>query len=69
MNATQSEIVDRIAKRQIARFLDRQRNQGTYSEGMAGDIHRLVKWTALDVAEALASQPETAKENCHGHQR
>ena len=54
--------IDQIAKRQTARFLDRQRQAGELTPRLQSDFLRMIRFTCDDVKQAIR---ENAKEACH----
>ena len=51
--------IDQIAKRQTARFLDRQRQAGELTPRLQSDFLRMIRFTLDDVKQAIR---ENAKE-------
>ena len=56
--------IDQIAKRQTARFLDRQRQAGELTPRLQSDFLRMIRFTLDDVKQAIR---ENAKEAAHAH--
>ena len=54
--------IDQIARRQTARFLDRQRQAGELTPRLQSDFLRMIRFTCDDVKQAIR---ENAKEACH----
>ena len=60
INATPLDArIDQIARRQTARFLDRQRQAGELTPRLQSDFLRMIRFTCDDVKQAIR---ENAKE-------
>ena len=65
INATPLDArIDQIARRQTARFLDRQRQAGELTPRLQSDFLRMIRFTCDDVKQAIR---ENAKEAAHAH--
>ena len=53
--------IDRIAKRQTARFLDRQRQAGELTPRMESDFLRMIRFTCDDVKKAIRDNAQDAQ--------
>lgn len=52
--------IDRIAKRQTARFLDRQRQAGELTPRLESDFLRMIRFTCNDVKKAIRENAQEA---------
>lgn len=52
--------IDRIAKRQTARFLDRQRQAGELTPRLESDFLRMIRFTCNDVKQAIRENAQEA---------
>ena len=53
--------IDQIAKRQTARFLDRQRQAGELTPRLQSDFLRMIRFTLDDVKQAIRENAQEAR--------
>ena len=57
--------IDQIARRQNARFLDRQRQAGELTPRMESDFLRMIRFTCNDVKQAIRENAQEAHDAQH----
>lgn len=62
INATPLDArIDQIARRQTARFLDRQRQAGELTPRLQSDFLRMIRFTCDDVKQAIRENVKEAR--------